>query len=242
VNSPEFKIEVRVPSFPKYIRFKHRSRSGVEIPMLRGFNILTSNVFDAPEIFGYFCARYSKNSSVGQQSMGHSLKRALRLCLLVPFVVHSGGCAAGDDLAMKAGLGVAVQSDGNDSPLVEMKVDVKDWVFNANVSGYSESKTKVTHALAGILYSLPLVSGGALEAEFGLGALMAQTSAEGNSERMFNYTVPVGLNWTMLQGSGLVLEANWKSWLFASHPYIPIFALLSHDRFTTLAVSAGVSL
>jgi hypothetical protein len=176
--------------------------------------------------------------------MQKRLKRALLFCSSLPLAVGAGESFASDDLALKAGLGVAVQSDGNYSPLVDLKMNLKSWIFNANVSGYSESKTKVTHALAGLLYSVPLTSGsvGSLESEFGVGALMAQTWAENKTERMVTYNFPLGLNWTILNSTGVVLEANWKSWIFASHPYIPFAALLSHDRFTTLTVSAGVSL
>ncbi|MFZ9520712.1 MAG: hypothetical protein ACO3A4_09560 [Silvanigrellaceae bacterium] len=146
------------------------------------------------------------------------------------------------DASFTGGLGVAVHSNGVYSPLVDVSLGGEKWKFNANVSGYSESKTQVTHLLAGALYTAPLTSGRALSVEAGLGALMAQTRVNSESERMFSVAVPLGINWTIARTSVFVVEANWKSWLFSQPTYLPPLVVLSHDRFTTLTMSAGVAL
>ncbi|MEY3901095.1 MAG: hypothetical protein RL189_401 [Pseudomonadota bacterium] len=145
-------------------------------------------------------------------------------------------------MSLRAGVGLAIQSDNNYSAMADTCLTLGKWGLNANVSGYSESQTKVTHLLSGILYSVPLTSGGSLKAEFGVGALMAQTTADGKTENMLSSSFPIGFDWTILNLGGLGVSANWKSWLFAAHPYIPPFMLLSHDRFTTVSLSAGVAL
>lgn len=148
-----------------------------------------------------------------------------------------------DTFSLKVGTGVAVQSDGNHSPLAAIQLNSGRWGFEANVSGYSESQTKVTHLLAGALYGVPLGSSDRFKAEFGIGALAAQTIAEKKTENMVSVSLPIGLNWSVFKGTGFSLDANWKSWIFSSSPYpIPLLALLSHDRFTTLTLSAGMAL
>lgn len=156
--------------------------------------------------------------------------------------LSSNRALAQNSMSLRAGLGVAVQSDNNYSPMVDTTLTVGRWGINANVSGYSESQTKVTHLLSGVLYGLPLTSGGALKAEFGIGALMAQTSAAGKTERMFASSFPIGLDWTIFNLSDLAVSASWKSWLFATHPYVPFVILLAHDRFSTVSLSAGFAL
>lgn len=156
------------------------------------------------------------------------------------FASHSA--LAEDNLAMTAGLGLAIQSDGNYSPLADVSLRSGRWGFTTNISGYSESKTTTTHLLAGILYELPLTSEGRLRAEFGLGALLEQTTVSQSTERMITYSIPIGLQWSFLKIGSVTLDASWKSWVFGSHPYVPPTVILSHDRFTTLVVSAGVAL
>jgi hypothetical protein len=114
--------------------------------------------------------------------------------------------------------------------------------LTANISGYSESKTKVTHLLSGVLYHAPLTSGKSLSAEAGVGGLYAKTELKSTSEKMYNIAIPIGLNWNIFGSDTFLLEANWRSWIFSIPSYIPPTALLSHDRFTTLTISAGVSI
>lgn len=162
--------------------------------------------------------------------------------LLALFGTFQSGLAL-DSFSLKVGTGVAVQTDGNYSPLAAVQMNSGRWGFEANVSGYSESQTKVTHLLTGAVYGIPLDSSERFKAEFGLGALMAQTIAEKKTENMVSLSLPIGLNWSIFKGTGFSLDANWKSWIFSSSPYpIPLLALLSHDRFTTLTLSAGVAL
>lgn len=147
-----------------------------------------------------------------------------------------------DDASFRTGAGVFVHSGGNYSPLAETTLSIGRWSWNASVSGYSESKTKVTHLLSGVQYGIPLVASKSLVAEFGLGALMAETKAEGKSERMVNYAFPIGVNWTIGKLSAVRLDANWRSWIFSPMPAIPVAVLLSHDRLATASLSLGVSL
>lgn len=149
---------------------------------------------------------------------------------------------AGADASFTGGLGVAVHSNGVYSPLVNVSLGGERWKFDANVSGYSESKTQVTHLLAGALYVAPLTPGKALALEAGLGTLLAQTTVNSESEKMYSLAVPLGINWTIFRTSAFVFEANWKSWIFSQPTYLPPLAVLSHDRFTTLTMAAGVAL
>lgn len=146
------------------------------------------------------------------------------------------------DATLSAGTGVAVQSNGAFSPLAEINLTLNQWKLAANISGYSESKTKVTHALSGFLYAAPLNSGKSLSAEIGLGALYAATSLNKTSDKMYNIAVPLGISWNIFDSKTAVLEANWRSWIFSIPSYIPPAALLSHDRFTTISLTAGVSI
>lgn len=146
------------------------------------------------------------------------------------------------DATLSAGTGVAVQSNGAFSPLAEINLTLNQWKLAANISGYSESKTKVTHALSGLIYAAPLNSGKSLSAEIGLGALYAATSLNKASDKMYNIAVPIGINWNIFDSKTAVLEANWRSWIFSIPSYFPPAALLSHDRFTTIALTAGVSI
>ena len=146
------------------------------------------------------------------------------------------------DTSVTGGLGVAVQSNGAYSPLVDVSLSGEKWKFDANVSGYSESTTRVTHLLAGVLYVVPLIPGKVLALEAGLGTLLAQTSVKSERDRMYSLAVPLGINWTIFRRSAFVFEANWKSWIFSQPTYLPPLAILSHDRFTTLTLAAGVAL
>ena len=170
------------------------------------------------------------------------MRRVIVLTSVLCSFFIANRAVAQNSVSLKAGLGIAVQSDNNYSPMADTSVTIGRWGFTANVSGYSESQTKVTHLLSGVLYGVPLTSGGSLKAEFGAGALMAQTTAGGKTETMFSYSFPIGFDWTIFNLSGLAVSANWKSWLFATHPYIPLFVLLSHDRFSTVSLSAGFAL
>lgn len=158
------------------------------------------------------------------------------------FGLLSSKPATADGLSLTGGLGLAIQSDGNYSPLADVSLTTQRWKFNANISGYSESKTQVAHILGGLLYQIPITQNNRLTSEFGIGVLLAQTKVNSTSEKMVSLNVPLGLNWSIIRTTGFTLDANWKSWIFSIPSYIPPAALLSHDRFTTLALSAGVSL
>jgi hypothetical protein len=146
------------------------------------------------------------------------------------------------DVSITGGLGVAVQSNGAYSPLADVTLNAEKWRWATNISGTSESKTKVTHLLSGVLYQTALMSGKTLSGEIGFGALYAETVVKTTKEKMYNMAVPIGISWNIIDSKAFLLEANWRSWIFSIPSYIPPTALISHDRFTTLTLSAGVSI
>jgi hypothetical protein len=144
-------------------------------------------------------------------------------------------------LEINAGLGLAIKSDNSYSGTAEVGLGINSWKTAVQVFGYSESGTTETNILAGEIYSFHLNTKKTLEGGIGIGAIYTRTTADGTIGNMTNIAWPIRLDWQFAKFGKFTANAKWTTWLFFPY-YVPVVALLSHDRISTVGISAGFEL